>query len=99
MPPSPETIVSQWTTRKFCLLEYKVRNPESIKANHLKFYEALKLIELQEADDQKIKERFGSFVNSMTDRSRLTIEKLVMFVSLYYIRRIVFVVIVIYLYE
>jgi len=72
---------------------------DKIKADHAKFTEALKIIELQEADDQEIKQRFGSFVSLMADRSRLSIRKLVIFVSLFYIRRIMFVAVVIYLKE
>ena len=72
---------------------------DKIKADHSKFTEALKLIDLQEADDQEIKQRFGSFVSSMADRSRLSIIKLVIFVSLFYIRRIMFVAIVVFLKE
>ena len=77
----------------------KYEGGERKQSNYLKFSGTLKQIELQEADDIEIKRRFGSFVGSMENRSRLPIHRLVSFVSLFYIRRIVFVFIVIAIYE
>ena len=72
---------------------------ERKQCNYLKFSGTLKQIELQEADDIKIKRWFGSFVGLMENRSRLSIHRLVFFVSLFYIRRIIFVFIIIAIYE
>ena len=65
----------------------------------MRFTGTLKQIELQDADDIEIKRRFGNFIRSMENRSRLPIDRHVFFVSLFYIRRIIFVFIVIAIYE
>ena len=72
------------------------RKPQS---DYLRFSGTLKQIELQESDDIEIKRRFGSFVGLMENRSRLPVDRLVFFVSLFYIRRILFVSIAIAVYE
>jgi len=69
------------------------------EAKRMRLSGLLKQIELQEADDIEIKQQFGSFVGSLAHRSQLPIGSHVFFVSLFYIRRIVFVFIVIAPYE
>ena len=64
---------------------------EQVQAEHLYFRAELDQIALQEAKDVEIKQLFGSFVGSMTHRKQLPIKKLAIFVSLYYIRRLLIV--------
>ena len=80
-------------------LKDKSEEETEAEAERIRLSDILKQIELQEADDIEIKQQFGSFVGSLAHRSRLPIDRQVFFVSLFYIRRIVFVFIVIAPYE
>ena len=77
----------------------KDESEDKAEAERMRLSVILKQIEVQEADDIEIKQLFGSFVSSLAHRSRLPIDRQVFFVSLSYIRRIVFVLIVIAPYE
>ena len=80
-------------------MESNLKDKSEAEAERIRLSDILKQIELQEADDIDIKQQFGSFVGSLAHRSRLPIDRQVFFVSLFYIRRIVFVFIVIAPYE
>ena len=71
---------------------------EQVQAEHLYFRAELDQIALQEAKDAEIKQLFGSFVSSMIHRKQLPIKKLAIFVSLFYVRRLLIVIFILRFY-